>query len=54
MNIFFWKKNKQIDAFAVILADEFYSHIQPQVAIDFMKEATEEKKQLKKRSKQAR
>ena len=37
MNIFFWKKNKQIDAFAISLADEFYSHIQPQVAIDFMK-----------------
>ena len=52
MNIFFWRKNKQIDAFAIILADEFYSHIQPQVAIDFMKEATGGKKQTGKTNKQ--
>ena len=52
MNIFFWKKNKQIDAFAIILADELYSHLQPQVAIDFMKAAIEEKKQSGKANKQ--
>jgi len=52
MNIFFWKKNKQIDAFAIILADELYSQIQPQVAIDFMKAAIEEKKQTGKSNKQ--
>ncbi|MCZ6803783.1 MAG: hypothetical protein O7D86_07600 [Proteobacteria bacterium] len=37
MAILFWKKNKEIDAMAVSLADEFYSQIQPQVAIDFLK-----------------
>lgn len=52
MNIFFWKKNKEIDAFAIILANEFYSHIQPQIAIDFMKETTGERKQSGKTSKQ--
>jgi len=52
MNIFFWKKNKQIDAFAILLADEFYSHIQPQVAIDFVKETTEGRKQSGKTNKQ--
>jgi len=45
MNFFFWKKNKQIDIFAILLADEFYSHIQPQVAIDFVKETTRGRKQ---------
>lgn len=52
MNIFFWKKNKQIDAFAISLADEFYSHIQPQVAIDFMKETAGGRKQSGKTHKQ--
>ena len=52
MNIFFWKNNKQIDTFAIILADEFYSHIQPQVAIDFVKETTGEKKSSGKACKQ--
>lgn len=32
MNIFPWQKNKNIDRFATLLADEFYSRIQPDVA----------------------
>lgn len=52
MDIFFWKKNKQIDAFAILLADEFYSQIQPQVANDFLKETTEGKGRKGKTDKQ--
>lgn len=29
MGLFFWKKNKEIDAFAKTLADDLYSRIQP-------------------------
>ncbi len=52
MNIFFWKINKQIDAVAIVLADEFYSQIQPQVAIDFVTETTGGRKQSGKTNKQ--
>ena len=45
MNVYFWKKNKEIDIFVIILANEFYSHIQPQLVITFLKEITEGKKQ---------
>lgn len=52
MNIFFWKDNKEIDAYAINLADEFYSQIQPQVAIDFVKQSIGEQKQSGKKNKQ--
>ena len=32
MNIFFWRKNRVIDAFAHKLADEFYSHFSSEQA----------------------
>ncbi len=36
MNIFFWRKNKEIDAFAFQLADELYSDIQPGMAGQYL------------------
>ena len=34
--LFFWKKNKLIDDFAINLADELYSHVQPNVMEAFI------------------
>lgn len=30
MALFFWKNNKRIDAFAVAIADDLYSHVRPE------------------------
>ena len=30
--LFFWKDNKKIDAFANAVAEDLYSHIQPEIA----------------------
>jgi len=38
MPIFFWKKNKQIDAFANSIANDLYSTIQPDAALEFVNE----------------
>ena len=32
MGLIFWKHNKRIDAFALAVADDLYSHVQPEVA----------------------
>ena len=32
MGLFFWKDNKKIDAFANAVAEDLYSHIQPEIA----------------------
>ena len=32
MGILFWKNNRQIDAFAQAVADDLFSHVQPDVA----------------------
>jgi hypothetical protein len=32
MGIFFWKNNGKIDAFGVALAEDLFSHVQPDVA----------------------
>ena len=36
MNLFFWKKTKEIDAFARAVADDLYSHVQPDAARAFL------------------
>ena len=36
MGLFFWKDNKKIDAFARAMADDLYSHVQPDIARDFL------------------
>jgi hypothetical protein len=38
MPILFWKKNKQIDTFANSIANELYSTIQPDAALEFVNE----------------
>jgi hypothetical protein len=47
MSIFFWKKNKVIDYFANDLANELYSSITPQMAIDYFNESSPAKKTRK-------
>lgn len=32
MNLFFWKNNRKIDAFAQAVADDLFSHVQPDIA----------------------
>lgn len=36
MGIFFWKRTKQIDAFARTVADHLFSYVQPDVAKDYL------------------
>lgn len=36
MNLLFWRKTKEIDAFARAAADELYSHVQPGAAKAFL------------------
>ncbi len=35
MGLFFWRNNARIDAFAVALADDLFSHVQPDKALDY-------------------
>jgi hypothetical protein len=37
MDLFFWKKTKEIEAFARTAADDFYSHVQPDAAGAFLR-----------------
>lgn len=37
MALFFWKKTKQIDAFAHAVAEDLYSYVQPDVAKAYFK-----------------
>jgi hypothetical protein len=36
MDLFFWRKTKEIDAFARAVADDLYSHVQPDAAKAFL------------------
>ena len=50
MTLFPWQKNKEIDRFANVVADEFYSRIQPDMAnahFDDVNMKVENKKELK-------
>lgn len=38
MNLLFWKKYRQVDQLAHTLADEFYSQIQPEIALQYFVE----------------
>lgn len=35
MKLFFWKRNKEIDQFARMVADELFSQVQPELMRDF-------------------
>ena len=37
MGILFWKDNRKIDAFAVAVADDLYSHVRPEDASQHLK-----------------
>ena len=52
MNLFFWKKNTKIDAFAVYIADDFYSHVHPDVAEEFVKGMSKDKKKAQRKVEQ--
>jgi hypothetical protein len=44
MGLLFWKDNKGIDAFARAVADDLYSHVQPDVAKDYFEGKADKKK----------
>lgn len=52
MNLFFWKNNKKIDAFANAVADEMYSFIQPDVAKDLFQSAAQKNKKKQRKTEQ--
>ncbi|MGB5624365.1 MAG: hypothetical protein WBM61_01430 [Woeseiaceae bacterium] len=52
MNLFFWKNNKKIDAFASAVADEMYSFIQPDVAKDLFQKAAQKNKKNQRKTEQ--
>ncbi len=49
MNLFFWKKNRNIDIFASDLANEFYSRVQPDAAHSFFEKTPKDKHEKKSR-----
>jgi hypothetical protein len=49
LNILFWKNNKVIDAIAIELADEFFSQVQPQLALEFLNNPIQDSKSSKKK-----
>lgn len=52
MNLFFWKKNSKIDAFAMYIADDFYSHVHPDVAKEFVRGMPKDKKKTQRKVEQ--
>jgi hypothetical protein len=52
MNLFFWKKNGKIDAYAMYIADDFYSHVHPDVARDFVQGTQKDKKKTQRKVEQ--
>lgn len=47
MGLFFWKDNTKIDTFAVAVADDLFSFIQPDVARDIFEGTTQANKKKK-------
>jgi hypothetical protein len=43
MDLFFWRKTKAIDAFARAVADDLYSHVQPDAAKAFLQGTSDTK-----------
>lgn len=44
MGLFFWKNNSKIDAFAFALAEDLFSHVQPDVAVQHFTGKTSDNK----------
>lgn len=52
MKLLFWKDNSKIDFFAQYLADDFYSHVQPEVAQEFIDGMPRDKKKKRRQVEQ--
>lgn len=48
MGLFFWKNNAKVDAFAAALADDLFSHVQPDKALDYFSGTSDNKKKQRK------
>jgi hypothetical protein len=44
MGLFFWKDNGKIDAFGAALAEDLFSHVQPDVAKEHFTGASQDNK----------
>lgn len=54
MNLFFWRKNRVIDQFAFQLADEVYSHVNPELMTSYFNTGDDLKKSDAKKHEQLR
>lgn len=54
MSILFWRKNKQIDAFAMMVADEFYSRLPPDVVKGHFELEAKDKQEKKREHKMSK
>ena len=52
MNLFFWKKNSKIEPFAMYISDDFYSHVHPDVAKEFVQGMTKDNKKTQRKVEQ--
>ena len=51
MQIFFWKKNKQIDTFSASLADEVFNVVQPELFKEYFEGFKDKKSSIKTKKK---
>jgi len=52
MGLFFWKNNDKIDRFAAALAEDLFSHVQPQVAKEHFTGTTQDNKKKQRKIEQ--
>lgn len=52
MGLFFWKNNGKIDAFGVALAEDLFSHVQPDTARQHFTGTTQDNKKKKRKIEQ--
>jgi len=52
MGLFFWKNNGKIDAFGVALADDLFSHVQPDTARQHFTGTTQDNKKKQRKIEQ--
>lgn len=52
MGLIFWKDNKRVDAFANAVAEDLYSHIQPDVADEYFRGVAQKNKKKQRKVEQ--
>lgn len=52
MGLLFWRDNKKIDAFATAIADDLFSHVQPEIALQHVQGIAQKSKKKDRRIEQ--